>query len=273
MTQLRGARVLVTGASRGIGAKLAVRLAKEGAHVALVARDLAKLEDVAEQVRAEGSEAFTLAADLADLTALESLAERVEDGFGPIDVLVNNAGIEPYVAYEEADPEMVARVVAVNFTAPALLSRAFARRMLGRGKGHLVFMGSTSGLFAAPWATTYGATKAAVMSLSRSLALEFHGRGVTTSVVQPGFVEGTGMFEDWRGGRAVSPPAFVGSTSSERVIETLIRSIRHDVPVVTVNTPPMTPTIALATLFPRLGFAVMRKLVSPFMRRLAHEHP
>lgn len=271
MTQIRGARVLVTGASRGIGEVLVRRLVQEGAHVGLVARGAAALEALALELGTPGQPVVALPADLSDADAVDGLIPRAVQALGGIDILIHNAGIEPYGAFELAERDVVDKVLAVNLRAPIQLTRAALPGMLAQGHGHILFTGSTSGLFAAPFATTYGATKAAIGGLSRSLAVELADRGIRSTVIQPGFVEGTGMFEDWRQGAAVRPPWFVGSTTADRVVEAMVQALRHDTPEVTVNSMPMAPAIALTRLLPALGVRVMRAAFLPFMARLAHD--
>jgi short-subunit dehydrogenase len=267
--RLDGRHVLLTGASRGIGAALAVRLGAEGAVVSLAARDEAALREVAERVVAAGGRAVVLPVDLSDLEAATALASRAIAEAGPVDVVVHNAGIEPFAAFETCDPVAIERAIAVNVTAPLRLTRALLPDMLARGAGHVVFVGSTSGLFATPYAATYSATKAAIAAASRSLAIEYADRGIRTSVVQPGFVVGTGMFEDARVGRDLRPPRFTGSTTTEAVVDAIIGAIVYERPDVIVNSVPMSASIALTRLSPRLGIWAMSKLVAPFMARLS----
>lgn len=271
MTELRGAKVLLTGASRGLGRALAQALGREGAHLALVARDAGGLEVVAREVEAAGGSAVVIPADLADADAAVALGPRAEEALGGVDVVIHNAGIEPFVDFEALDVATIDASLAVNLRAPLVITRALVPGMLARGRGHVVFLGSTSGLLYAPHAAVYGATKAALASVAWSLAVELRGRGVASTVVQPGFVVGTGMFEDRRGD--LVPPALTGSTTTDAVVRAVLDALRHERTSVIVNSAPMGLATALGRLMPRLAVALGERAVRPFMERLARQGP
>lgn len=178
--ELQGKRVLVTGASRGIGRALATAFAGAGAEVVLVARDAAALAALAEEV---GGTAHP--ADLLDTSQMGQLIHRVEDECGPVDVLVNNAGMAVTgPLWEHADGDVDAQV-RLNLTVPLELCRQAIPRMLRRGRGHLVNVASLAALAATPGMTTYAATKAGVAHGTAALRDELKGLpiGVTTVMV------------------------------------------------------------------------------------------
>lgn len=269
MTVIAGSNVLLTGASRGLGRALALRLGREGAFVGLVARDEVGLREVAAQIEGAGGKAAVLPADLGDASGIAELMERVEATLGRVHVVIHNAGIEPFVRFEDLDDGAIDRVLAVNLRAPIALTRALVPSMLAAGGGHVVFIGSTSGLFTAPFAALYGATKAAIESLALSLESELGSRGVHASVVLPGFVVGTGMFEDARSGTSLVPPLLTGSTSAEAVVSAVMGAIQHERPRVVVNSVPLGLLTAVAKLAPRLGMSLTSSSVRPFMERLS----
>jgi short-subunit dehydrogenase len=178
--ELRGKRVLVTGASRGIGRALATRIAQAGATVALVARDGAALDALASEL---GGTAHP--ADLLDPEQLGRLVHRVEDEAGPVDVLVNNAGLLEAATLWATDAERLAAQVQLNLTAPLELCRQVIPRMLRRGGGHLVNVASLAALAATPGMTVYAATKAGIAHGTSALRSELRGLpiGVTTVMV------------------------------------------------------------------------------------------
>ncbi|MFZ6005700.1 MAG: SDR family NAD(P)-dependent oxidoreductase [Actinomycetota bacterium] len=177
---LHGKRVLVTGASRGIGRSLAQAFSRAGAEVALVARDAAALEVLAKEL--DGS---AHPADLLDAEQLRGLIARVEDEAGPVDVVVNNAGLAAEGPLWEHDDDDVARQVQVNLVAPLELCRQAIPRMLERGGGHLVNVASLAALASVPGMTTYAATKAGLAHGAAALRDELKGLpiGVTTVMV------------------------------------------------------------------------------------------
>ena len=182
-----GQVALVTGASRGLGVEIARQLAQRGLDLVLAARSAAALDAVAADLRAaSGRQVRTVATDLADLGALEALAEAVR----PIDILVNNAGIEGAQAYDERDAAEIAQTIAVNLTAPMLLSRAVLPGMLGKGGGSIINMSSVcSSLKGLPNRFVYGASKAAVIGLTNGVAADFVAQGIRCNAICPGTVD------------------------------------------------------------------------------------
>jgi len=187
-----GARVVITGASRGLGAALAARVADRGARVALVARS----EDAIAKLAAELSgEAYP--ADLADADSISGLVERVTAD-GPIDVLVNNAGVDLTGALTELPPEAIRELIVVNLLAPMLLSRAVLPGMRTRGRGHIVNVSSLAGTNALPGVAPYSTSKAGLSHFTAALRAELKGTPIGTTLVEIGPVEST-MMQSLRG--------------------------------------------------------------------------
>lgn len=178
---LRDKRVLITGASRGIGEALARDFAGAGARVALVARTMTALEPLAAEL---GGSAH--AADLADPTQVAGLIERIEKDVGPIDVLVNNAGIESTAGFADAPDEELRRVTEVNYLAPAELCRQAIPRMLSRGGGHIVNVSSMAAYSVFPGLVTYCASKAALSHFTAGLRADLRGLPIGTTLVELG---------------------------------------------------------------------------------------
>ena len=189
--RLPGARVVVTGGSRGIGAALATELAARGARVALVARSAEPLEKLAAEL---GGESFP--ADLADASAIEPLVRSIEAD-GHIDVLVNNAGVDLTGELVTLPADAITRLVAVNLCAPILLCRAVIPGMRDRGRGHIVNVSSLAGTNALPGVAPYSASKAGLSHFTAGLRAELKGTPITTTLAQIGPVEST-MIESLR---------------------------------------------------------------------------
>ncbi len=183
--QLPGARVVVTGASRGIGAALATELARRGARVVLVARSAGPLDKLAAEI---GGESFP--ADLADAAAIEPLVRGIE-AVGPIDVLVNNAGVDLTGDLVDLPTAEITRLLAVNLGAPMLLCRAVIPEMLRRGRGHIVNVSSLAGTNALPGVAPYSASKAGLSHFTAALRADLAGTPIGTTLVQIGPVEST----------------------------------------------------------------------------------
>ncbi|HET8542802.1 MAG TPA: SDR family NAD(P)-dependent oxidoreductase [Anaeromyxobacter sp.] len=270
MDHLKGAVALVTGASRGIGPHLVRALAAEGADVALAARDGAALENVAAAARASGVRAEAVAADLGRAAERSRLVRAAEAALGPIDVLVNNAGVESEGPFATLDPEVVAATVEVNFTAPVHLARLVVPGMIARRRGHVVNMASLGGKQGAPYSAVYCGTKAALVEWTSALRSELAGTGVSLSAICPGYVTGEGMFARF----GIPPPRLLGSCTPEQVAAAVMRALRDDVPEIVVNSMPVRPLLAVAALFPRArGWFLERLGIVEFQRRKAGAPP
>jgi len=180
---LAGKRALVTGGNSGIGAAMARALGLAGARVLLVARREAELEATARSLRDEGIDASTLAADLADVTALRVAAQRA----GDIDILVNAAGVNLRQPFAEVTPEAWRTQLALHLGAPFFLTQALAPGMAARGWGRIVNIASLQSHRAFPNSAPYGAGKGGIVQLTRAIAQEWGPKGITCNAIGPGF--------------------------------------------------------------------------------------
>ena len=270
MLELRGAFTLLTGAAGGLGPVIARALAAEGCTLALAALPGDDLDSVIAACKAGGAEPIALRSDLAEPGAPAALAAAAEEALGGLDLLVNNAGIERIEAYDRIDPEYVARMIAVNLTAPMLLTRAVLPGMLARGRGHVVNLCSLAGIGSPPYAATYSATKAGLMSFTRSIRSECRERNVSASAICPGWVADRGMHARVLAETGVQSPALVGETTSADVARAVVMAVRDDLPLQIVSPGPMRFMRALEMLAPRLGDWLMPALgVTPTMRAWA----
>jgi short-subunit dehydrogenase len=251
MFDLSGQAALVTGASGGIGTHIARRLAREGVAVAVSGRRERELEAVAAQLREAGVRAAAVPADLADPASVDELVERSEAALGPIDLLVNNAGIESIGAFTSYTREELTAMVAINLTAPLLLTHRLAPGMLERGRGHVVFIASLAGKVGPAYNEPYAATKAGLIGLTQSLRAEYLDSPVGFSVVCPGFVAGDGMYarmaaEGHRSNR------LMGQTTTDKVADAVVRAIHEDRAEIVESGTPIRPLLAIAQLAPGL---------------------
>jgi len=185
--RLDGKIALVTGGARGLGKTMATALAEAGADVAIAGRTLSSLEETAREIAAAtGQRVEPFAADVTKAEDVARLASEVGDGLGPVDILVNNAGNNirgPIQDLSEADWDSV---VDTNLKGPFLCSRALGPGMVERGWGRVVNMGSILSVVAIPGRTPYASAKAGLTGLTRVLALEWAGTGVTVNAICPG---------------------------------------------------------------------------------------
>jgi len=189
---------IVTGAARGIGRVVALTLAERGYRVA--ANDLAEPEATLGELRDAGATALPLPGDVSDEEAVRGMVRTVVDGFGRVDVLVNNAGISHIAPAEETSPEEWRRVLEVNLTGPFLMCREFGKAMLEQGSGSIVNVASVAGLLGIADRSAYNASKHGLIGLTRTLAAEWGGRGVRVNAVCPGWVKTEMDDEDQAGG-------------------------------------------------------------------------
>lgn len=181
-----GQRVLITGASSGIGAALAVELGRGGAYVGLAARRGDRLEQVLGEVRDAGGDGCWWTLDLADLDSVASFAERAWAEIGPIDMLVNNAGAPRRRSMKRLTPEELDETMAVNFTGSARLTLALLPHMLVRGSGDIVNVSSMGTQSMAFRTGAYGAAKAALNLFTEGLYIDLAGTGIRAHLFTPG---------------------------------------------------------------------------------------
>jgi short-subunit dehydrogenase len=180
------ARIVLTGASSGIGADLAVRLARRGSRLLLVARRKDVLADVATQCNGR---AEVHAADLTDTVQVDGLLARVEEDFGGADVLVNNAGAPCRVRADRLAYSDVETAVHLNYLTPVKLTLGLLPGMLGRGHGRLVFVSSVAGRLPAPRESAYVGSKFAMTGFAEVLAMDLQDTGIKVHVVCPGVID------------------------------------------------------------------------------------
>ena len=180
--------ILITGASSGIGEALALALGARGDHVVLVARSQARLEAIAERVRAAGGTATVLPADLSKPGAARAVFDEVTRRGLALDVLVNNAGFGYFGAFHDEPPAHVSEQLSVNVVALVELTRLFVPALLTCG-GTVLNVASTAAFQPTPFMSVYGATKAFVLSFSEALWAEYRGRGLRVVALCPGPVE------------------------------------------------------------------------------------
>jgi NAD(P)-dependent dehydrogenase (short-subunit alcohol dehydrogenase family) len=187
---LAGKTALVTGASRGIGRAIALAYADAGADVALLARDVEKLEDVAAGVRAAGRRALVVPCDVTDEGAVQAAVATVLEELDHLDVVVNNAGgnnfSAPFVGMRMSGFDKVLRL---NLSSTAYVCQAVGPHLVERASGSVINVASVAGLRGTPFMAHYGASKAAVLSLTRTLAMEWAWAGVRVNALLPGWVE------------------------------------------------------------------------------------
>jgi 3-oxoacyl-[acyl-carrier protein] reductase len=180
---------LITGASRGIGRAIAQRLARDGRHVVLVARSQGPLDDLKSQIEAAGGRATARAVDIADSAAFAKLVEETAESLGRLDILVNNAGITKDGLILRMTDADWSTVLQTNLTSAFAAIRAAARPMMKNRFGRIINISSTSGVVGNAGQANYAAAKAGLIGLSKTVARELGGKGITCNVIAPGFIQ------------------------------------------------------------------------------------
>ncbi|MDI3405295.1 SDR family oxidoreductase [Streptomyces cavernicola] len=225
---MSGKAALVTGGSRGIGAAIALRLAEDGADVAITyVRDEAAAQAVVGKIRATGRRGLAIRADAADAEASAEVVERTVTEFGRLDVLVNNVGVGVLGPMDELGLDAVDRVLDVNVRSVFLTSQAAAAR-LGRG-GRIVTVGSCMAQrVPGPGGTLYATSKAALIGLTKALARELGGRGITANVVHPGPIDTDMNPADGPFAEAQSAMTAVGRYGSAAEVASMVGYLASD---------------------------------------------
>jgi uncharacterized protein len=245
--KLAGARVLLTGATGGLGHAIARALAARGATLTLTGRRVDVLEPLARELGA-----VALAADLSRADAPERLVEQA----GDVDVLVANAGVPGTGALTDYTTEQLDRALDVNLRSAMLLSKLLIDDMVARRRGHLLFMSSLSGKAGAPGSSIYAATKFGLRGFALSLREDLAPSGVGVSVLLPGFVSDAGMYAE----SGAKLPPFVGTKTPQDVADAAVKAIERNRAEIDVAPIGMRVGATLASLAPGPIGAVQRRL-------------
>lgn len=232
LTSWKDKTVVITGASSGMGRLLALRVAVEGARVALVARREDRLSEVAKGIREAGSEALIVPCDISDPQQVASAAATIQNAFGPVDVLVNNAGYGGHFSFLEWDQADIVRMVQTNFLGTVYWTKALLPAMVEQHRGWVVFMASVAGKIGVPGESVYSATKFAMAGLAEALSVEVEDAGVHVLTVCPGAID-TEFFsqED----RARMPDVALRSMiKPERVVDAVLDALARGKREITV---------------------------------------
>lgn len=185
---LAGQVAVVTGASRGIGAAIAQRLAREGAHVVATARSAAAVRQLTDQIRESGGRASPLELDVRHDDSVAAFGTRVRELAGPPSVIVNNAGVMAVAPFIDTEMSVWSEVMDVNLFGAVRVTREFLPAMQERGTGRVINVASTAGKYGSPFQSAYNASKHALLGLTKCVALEVAAAGVRVNAICPGFV-------------------------------------------------------------------------------------
>jgi short-subunit dehydrogenase len=248
---LEGKRVLLSGATGGLGRAIAEQLAGHGASLVLSSRREPELELLARSLPGGGKRHQTLVADL----SVEGAAKQVIREAGDLDGLIANAALPGVGAVQKVSAKELTRTLRVNLEAPMLMTRELIPALLDKGEGHIVFISSLNGKAATPRTAVYCATKFGMRGFALALREDLHPRGVGVSIVSPGFIREAGMFYD----AGVKAPPGLGTTSPKRVGEAVVSAIRRNRSEVEPATLRLRLATAVAHRHPELAARVQRR--------------
>jgi short-subunit dehydrogenase len=182
---LNGKRILLTGATGGIGRQLALRLAKKGAQLALVCFDAQRLQALANEIEEQGGKAVEIVADFSHAHAASGVADTAMQRLGGVDILINNAGVLDFVPFQNQSPERIAQMIQINVVIPMQLTRALLPSLLKQGSGQIVNIGSAFGAIGFPYYASYSASKFAMRGFSQALRRELADSGIKVTYIAP----------------------------------------------------------------------------------------
>jgi short-subunit dehydrogenase len=231
MTIIKGKTVLLTGASRGLGVYMARNLAKEQATVVCVSRSESGLAQTCAEINALGSKAISIPFDVKNLEGLSSLAQQVNEVAGPVDILINNAGIEIHRIFADYSLEEIQSVLTTNLLSVMELTRQFLPSMLERRSGHIVNIASLAGKKGVAYSSIYSASKAGLIMWTDAIRQELAASGIKVSAICPGYVCEAGMTVD----SCVPIPKLAGASKPINVANAIIKAIKRNEVEVIIN--------------------------------------
>ena len=261
MTTVAGKTVVLTGASRGIGVFIARALAKKQATVVGISRSQEGLDKVCAEVNAMGGRGIGIPFDISDVEKLPVLLRQIEQLAGSVDIVINNAGIEIYRAFQDYSFADLQSILSINLLAAMELTRLVLPSMLHQGSGHIVNIASLASKKGHPYDSVYSASKAGLLMWSDAVRQELASTGVGISIICPGYISQQGMLAD----TGVPAPSLAGTSTPAEVAIAVLRAIEQNKAEVIVNGDLITENLtkllfAIEQFFPRFGDAVNRWL-------------
>jgi short-subunit dehydrogenase len=259
MTLLKDKTVLLTGASRGLGLYIARNLAKEQAMIVGVSRSKLGLDKVSEQIKSIGGKWISIPFDITNMRELSTLTTQINKIAGPVDILINNAGIELYRNFVDYSLEEMQLVVSTNLVAAMEITRLLLPTMLERRSGHIVNIASVAGKKGVAYNSIYSASKAGLIMWTDAMRQELAGTDVNVSVICPGYINKVGMAFNTH----VPLPLLAGISTPKKVANAVIKSLKQNQTEVIVNQSPITENLtkmmfAIGQIYPEFLDTIYR---------------
>lgn len=186
---LEGKTAVITGAGSGIGRGVALRLAEDKAAIAVWDLNAEGAAETVKLIEDAGGKAIAIEVDCSEKEAIRNAAARTREALGPISILVNNAGIAPFKPFLETEDELFDKIIRINLRGPWLVTKEIVPDMLEKGWGRIINITSSSVQTGSPTQSHYTASKGGLLGMSKSLALEFAGKGITVNMIPPGAID------------------------------------------------------------------------------------
>ena len=260
---LAGKTAIVTGTSRGLGPYIAKALASKGVKIVALARDLKGLEKTSLEIKQSGGNCNVISFDLSQIDELDSLVKNIWEDYGPIDILINNAGIENYQHFDHLSKDIITDIISTNLSSPLELSRCLLPRMINEKSGHIINIASLAGKKGVAYNSVYSASKAGLLMWSDALRQEYKDSPIDISVICPGFLSDAGMFYDGK----VEAPKLLGTSSPQKVAKAVIKALKKGSCEIIVNSGPIRPLLALGQLSWNLADKITRLFGVPALSR------
>ena len=269
---LRSLYVLLTGASRGLGAQIAREICKAGGRVWLVARNQDALKDLCEDLNQNTSgSAHWSSVDLSQTHHVTTWLNAHQEELLKLTSIIHNAGIDDFKAFTQHSFQSLEDQVHLNLLAPLLINRACIESLSQKidASPSIIHMSSLAGYFPLPFGSPYSATKSALWQMNESLAIEYAQSPIRWISLHPGFVNGVGMHERHKES-AGKAPIVLGGTTDHKVVQAVIHAlIKGEGPRI-INRSPVRPFLALLLSFPLLYRRLARFLMLPYLKKIAH---
>jgi short-subunit dehydrogenase len=246
MTIITNKTVLLTGASRGLGVHIAHALAKEQATIIGISRSKPGLNKTRDEVKALGGQFIGFTFDIKNVENLSLLVQHIHNTVTPVDILINNTGVEIYQSFANYSLADLQSVLTTNLLAAMELTRLLLPSMLERGSGHIVNISSLAGKKGVPYNSIYSASKAGLIMWTDSLRQELVGTGINFSAICPGYISETGMTVD----SGLPAPTLAGISTPQDVANSVIRAIKKNKAEVIIN------ESAIAEFLTKVMFAI-----------------
>ncbi|ALF55174.1 ketoacyl reductase [Nostoc piscinale CENA21] len=239
MTKLRGKTILLTGASRGLGVYLAQALAREQATIICISRSKSKLDTICDEIKNLGGRGISIPFDIQNLAQLPVLVQHIQECVAPVDILINNAGLEIHRAFVDYCPEEIQSILVTNLLSAMELTRLLLPDMNKRDSGHIINIASLAGKKGVAYNSIYSASKAGLIMWTDAMRQEYAYTNIHFSTICPGYISEIGMTADSH----IPAPKLAGISTPTRVVNAVMQTIKQNQPEVIINKNPITEAL------------------------------